>query len=48
MAGQDLEGDKSEMRGSLHCAADDETVRRFGRDDVFFSFVEMTFSFLFS
>jgi hypothetical protein len=21
------------MRGSLHCAADDETVRRFGRDD---------------
>jgi hypothetical protein len=24
---------KSEMRGSLHCAADDRTVRRFGRDD---------------
>jgi hypothetical protein len=22
-----------EMRGSLHCAADNETVRRFGRDD---------------
>jgi hypothetical protein len=21
------------MRGSLHCATDDETVRRFGRDD---------------
>src|SRR6202044_2883713 len=24
---------KSEMRGSLHCATDDETVHRFGRDD---------------
>ena len=23
---------KSEMRGSLHCAMDDETVHRFGRD----------------
>jgi hypothetical protein len=22
-----------QMRGSLHCATDDETVRRFGRDD---------------
>ena len=26
---------KSEIQGSLHCAADDETVRCFGRDDVF-------------
>ena len=26
---------KREMRGSLHCATDDETVRRFGRDDGF-------------
>jgi len=24
---------KGEIRGSLHCATDDETVRRFGRDD---------------
>jgi hypothetical protein len=24
---------KGEIRGSLHCAADGETVRRFGRDD---------------
>ena len=27
--------DKSEIQGFLHCATDDETVRRFGRDDVF-------------
>jgi hypothetical protein len=27
---------KSKMQGSLHCAADDETVRCFGRDDDFF------------
>ena len=25
---------KDEIQGSLHCAADDETVRCFGRDDV--------------
>ena len=25
--------DKGEMRGALHCATDDETVRCFGRDD---------------
>jgi septal ring factor EnvC (AmiA/AmiB activator) len=24
-----------EIQGSLHCAADGETVRRFGRDDFF-------------
>jgi hypothetical protein len=24
---------RSEMRESLHCTTDDETVRRFGRDD---------------
>jgi len=24
---------KSEIRGSLHCGTDDETVRSFGRDD---------------
>ena len=27
--------DKYEIRGSLHCAANDEAVRCFGRDDVF-------------
>jgi hypothetical protein len=27
---------KSKMQGSLHCAADDETVRCFGREDDFF------------
>src|ERR1700733_7218871 len=27
--------DENEMRGSLHCATDDETVRCFGRDDEF-------------
>ncbi len=27
------------MRGSLHCAADDETVRGFGRDDDHFLMV---------
>jgi hypothetical protein len=27
--------DKDEMRGSLHCAAHDETVSRFGRNDGF-------------
>jgi len=36
---RDLEergSDKGEIRGSLHCAADDEAVRRSGRDDVSF------------
>jgi hypothetical protein len=28
--------DKSEMRGSLHCATHDEAVSRFGRDDAVF------------
>jgi hypothetical protein len=28
--------DKSEMRGSLHCAAHDEAVSSFGRDDAVF------------
>jgi hypothetical protein len=30
------------MRGSLHCAADDETVLRFGRDDDWFGRVGKT------
>src|SRR5437879_4604691 len=25
-----------QIQGSLHCATDDSTVRRFGRDDVFY------------
>ena len=30
-------GAPSEMRGSLHCGTDDETVRSFGRDDDVFA-----------
>jgi len=32
-AGPPVKG-KGEIQGSLRCATDDETVRRFGRDDV--------------
>jgi hypothetical protein len=32
-----------EIQGSLHFAADDETVRRFGRDDVSVEAIEMTY-----
>jgi hypothetical protein len=31
--------EKCEIQGSLHCAADNEAVRRFGRDDVSFGLV---------
>ena len=33
------------MRGSLHCAADDKTVRCSGRDDAFFFAVVISKSF---
>jgi hypothetical protein len=31
-----------EIQGSLHCATDDEAVRRFGRDDVVFGVIGET------
>jgi hypothetical protein len=32
------ETNNGEIQGSLHCAANDEAVRGFGRDDVSFDF----------
>jgi hypothetical protein len=28
---------QKQIQGSVHCATDDDAVRRFGRDDVFLS-----------
>jgi hypothetical protein len=36
--------EQRQIRGSLHCAADDETVRCCGRDDDFSSTMKATYS----